>query len=520
MVDVSDNLENKSTTSGETFCSKAGYGIFLSDAVWRLDKDVDIPVSKLSELLGDNLLISCISVLRFYSNKYSASHVQNIFYRFLYFLRVEGFRVELTTASIISYRSILTRETEWYLGTIRGFLKKWYGLGYEGVGHDVVELLDGWRIKGNIKGDVVKRLDPLKGPLSDIELTAFNEGAVQSYEKNLITLDELAMSLMSSATGRRQIQISHMKVKDLLQGQNYKGEPAYILNIPRAKQRGASFRSELKPYQISKEIWLILTAQVSAVTAFFQNKFAGDSLKNTLIAELPLFPNYKAILSLNGDRSELKNILELDVLHVVSSAITASVKNVVEMAGVHSERTGEELNITSTRFRYTIGTRAAREGYGSSVIAELLDHEDNQNAHVYVENVPEYAARISEKIGHLMAPYARAFAGNMVDSEKSARRGNDLSSRIKVSLNENIGTCGSYDFCGSRVPIPCYTCHHFQPWLEAPHQEVLDDLIYDRNRIKELTGDLAVASINDRTIFAITEVIQRCHERKKELGIV
>lgn len=132
---------------------------------------------------------------------------------------------------------------------------------------------------------------------------------------------------------------------------------------------------------------------------------------------------------------------------------------------------------------YTIGTRAAREGFGPLIIAELLDHSDTQNAHVYIENIPEYASRINEKIGHLMEPYSKAFKGQLITSENEAKRGNEITSRIRINTTENIGNCGSYDFCGGKVPIPCYTCLYFQPWLDAPHEKVLLRLLKERDQI-------------------------------------
>lgn len=69
-------------------------------------------------------------------------------------------------------------------------------------------------------------MDPQEGPLTDNELTAFNEGAVRAYEKSLITIAELAMALGTSHTGRRPIQISLLRVVDVLCGKNEKESPS------------------------------------------------------------------------------------------------------------------------------------------------------------------------------------------------------------------------------------------------------------------------------------------------------
>jgi hypothetical protein len=151
------------------------------------------------------------------------------------------------------------------------------------------------------------------------------------------------------------------------------------------------------------------------------------------------------------------------------------------------------------------------------VIAELLDHTDTQNVDVYTQNVPEHAHALNKAMALQLAPYAQAFQGVLVDREADAKRGDDPDSRIKFK-GQNTATCGQYGFCGANAPIPCYTCQHFQPWLEGPHEEVLADLLQEREQVEQITGDAAMAAVNDRTIFAVINVIQRCDLRRAELA--
>ena len=195
--------------------SKAGYDFYLDEDFWRLDKDTMISLKTIKNSLEISYIDGFLKTLAFYAENYSASHTETIANRFKYMM-INNISSKLNPDLLIGYRSTLTKNTEWYLGTIRGFLKKWHELGYDGVSDEVIELLDSWTLKGNIKGDVVKRLDPNKGPLTDIELMAFNEGAVQLFEQGKIAISDLAIGLISSNTGRRQVQISHLKIKDLL----------------------------------------------------------------------------------------------------------------------------------------------------------------------------------------------------------------------------------------------------------------------------------------------------------------
>lgn len=510
-----DNIDAKQIVSAdEKNISKIGYSFCPSEKYWQLDKNTKIAVGAAVALLDGKISGGYIEALAYYARNFSASHVKNINERFLHFLRVTDVSM-ITDTALINYRASLTDNTVWYLGTIRGFLRRWYDLGYTGVSDDVIELLDGWVIKGNIKGDVIKRLDPTKGPLSDLELQGFNEGAVQAFERGHISLTIMALGLVISNTGRRPIQISHLRLKDVLNGKNKRGEPVYLLNVPRAKQRATDFRKKFKQFAITEELWVILTAQAEHVVRSVETLFDYE-LQKTDRLDLPLFPDMVEMTDIRSPQ-KLRTAAKTDQLHIKSAKVTEVCKAIADTAQVHSERTGERLNISSNRFRYTTGTRAAREGFGEMVIAELLDHSDNQNASVYIENIPEHVESLDKAVGHHLACYAQAFAGVLVDTEAAAIRGDDLDSRIKVD-GDGVGTCGSYGFCGANVPVPCYTCMHFQPWLDGPHEIVYGELIAERKRLLDVTGDMQIAAVNDRSILAVADVIQRCAGRRGELS--
>jgi hypothetical protein len=202
-----------------------------------------------------------------------------------------------------------------------------------------------------------------------------------------------------------------------------------------------------------------------------------------------------------------------ETFHLPTATLSDRVRDTVEALNVISERTGERLRIFPLRLRRNVATRAARQGFGTLVIAELLDHSDDQNAHIYTANVPEHVDAINAAVAMQLAPIAQAFAGTLVTTEAEAIRGNDPSSRVRCDSGSAVGTCGSYSFCHACAPIACYTCRSFQPWLDAPHQELLDALIHERQRVLMVTHDESIARINDRTILAVAEVIRKCAER-------
>lgn len=496
------------------FKSKAGYEVNKNSTYWTLDKNNKVNVGAVLNLLDNDVGDSFVKTLAFYASNYSGGYTYNINRRILALLEATA-SSRLTSSALINYRSMLTKDKEWYLGAIKAFFNRWYELGYVGVTEEFIDLLNSWQLRGCEKGKAIKRLDLEKGPLSDIELLAFNEGSVQAYESNKISITDLAMDLICSNTGRRGIQISHLKIKDVLEGKNIKGEQCYFINIPRAKQQASNFRDHFKMFAITRELWVILNAQANASKRRIKEILKVE-IKDEVWLEMPLFPDLKAFEEIRLIDA-LKKKLQSDYLHIKSECVTKTLKRSVKYSNICSERTGKLLNISAYRFRYTTGTRAAREGCGPMVIAELLDHSDNQNAGVYVENIPEHVEAIDQAVGYQLAIYAQAFSGLLVNNEREAYRGDDMSSRIKSSKG-NMGTCGSHGFCGANVPVPCYTCIHFQPWLDGPHQEVYDNLIAERKRLIHLTGDMTISAINDRSILAVAKVIQLCAEIRKELN--
>ena len=418
---------------------------------------------------------------------------------------------DLNVNVLLNYKATLSKHREWYLGSVRAFLNRWYESGYVGISEEFIELLNSWKLKGCPKGLVIKMLDPERGPLTDIERLAFNEGSVQAYERNQISLTLLSMDLLASATGRRPVQISQLKIKDVLEGKNLKGEKCYFINIPRVKQQEAYFRNHMKLFAITYELWVILKGQITLAKKQIRDELLVQ-LDEKIWLEMPLFPDLKAFSRLGPD-VKFEEILNADYLHIKSDTVTDQLKRSVKFSNVQSERTGKQLHIFTYRFRYTIGTSAAREGFGPMVIAELLDHSDMQNAGVYIENIPDHVEKLDQAVGHQLAKYAQAFAGVLIDNKMNATRGKDINSRIK-NKGVDIGNCGSYGFCGANVPVPCYTCMHFQPWLDGPHESVYEMLIDERNRLIDITGDMQIAAVNDRSILAVANVIQLCFERK------
>lgn len=486
------------------FLSRDGYEVVVASDYWRLSKDVAFNLDWLSEYLGDAMRFNFKQVLAIYAQTCSSKHAINLHARLKGYLIFSVGQEVFSPESIISYRAQLLGE-EWKLGSVRAFIRTWVSTGYKGIPPETLPMMEKWRIKGNEKGFAVQSMCPESGPLTDIEMDGIVSGVLECYSNGQLDLRDTCYAMILAMTGRRPIQITSLKIKDLLAV----GDKYYI-NFPRGKQRYRKWRTAFKKFPIVEDLWLLLQSQAESVKVLFNESISGG-VSMGLFPELPLFP----VMEKYDPSESLEELLSGDFLHAPTSAISYAMNTVKFQVALISERTGAITHMNPNRFRYTLGTNLAREGKGEYVIAEALDHSDTQNAGVYVRNIPEFVEQIDKAVALQLAPLAQAFRGVLVVNEAAARRGGDPSSRI-CSSGGNVGSCGSFGFCGALAPIACYTCSYFQPWLDGPHELVLDQLISERDSVLQATRDPKIASVNDRLILAVSDVVTRCKAMKSE----
>lgn len=74
-----------------------------------------------------------------------------------------------------------------------------------------------------------------------------------------------------------------------------------------------------------------------------------------------------------------------------------------------------------------------------------------------------------------------------------------------------LGECGKDGFCEA-AQIACFTCANFRPELNGPHEAMLQQLISERESPVE-KGDERTASVRDRTISAVAEIVRLGEQR-------
>lgn len=511
-----------SQLAGRGYVTNDGYTFNFNENVWKLSRSHRINWKLLKPHVTNDFLEAFKSVIAEYAISSSAAHTRSSYERLKHYCEwgsSEGEQVsEIQAQSLANYRALLGKRREWYVGVIAGLVRRWHDLGYSGLGDGLITMLDGWTIRGNVKGEAVQLQSPTQGALTDLEFEALYAAVVAAYEAGELSLSDFVLMMLSAFSGRRPAQLADLQAQDLIEAKASDGLTEYVLNVPRRKVRGGAFRGDFKVFALNVENGRAVKSLIELNAASLKKLDADGSVLSP--DELPLFPNWAEVEHHICLHPTERCKQPADVLHLPSAAIGRRITEIAQQVGAMSERTGAPLEIFPMRLRRTTGTRAAREGHGVLVIAEILDHTDTQNAGVYVENVPEHVDAINRAVALRMAPIAQAFSGKLVETEADAVRGDDPSSRIRSGSGNMMGSCGHFGFCGALAPVACYTCKSFQAWVHGPHQEVLDGLLADNERVSRLTGDPQMTNIMNRTILAITRVIQLCDERKRELGML
>lgn len=428
-----------------------------------------------------------------YATTSSESHLLNIWQCFLVFCRTELSPTEkpidvIEPHHLISYRRKLERTSEWKFGPVRILFVDMAADGYGVCSDEALSCLRDFTIKGNVKGTSIRTRDPDAGSFSDSELLSIQTALNDSYANGDVDLQSYTMAWLFLAYGARPIQIAALKEKDLEINASANGTRFYALRIPRAKQLGECARNSFKTRHCGKQIGRLLELLIDENRALKTDRKIADG-------EWPLFIN------------EAKGDLPGLYYHLSSKTLgTRLEKTLRRLTG---------LKANAKRFRITLAQRAVDDGKDKYTVAELLDHSDTQNVTVYFEASPAMVERLDRHLAMELAPLAQAFAGVLVLAEAGARRGEDPASRIydktlRNNVDRPLGTCGQMSFCGLNAPFACYTCRHFQPWIDAPHEEFMRALIEDRDRMVAEGYSPKIYNIKNRTVLAVAEVIQLC----------
>lgn len=517
-----------------------GYQFDIYDEFWRLNRESKVRVGVTLSNYESSLAEEIRAGLVYFAENKSSGYVNYLCEILIKYTKVTK-QTTFNEIGLITFKlAFPDKNDHGKPSTLRSFIRQSDFLGFNVIDKDTLALINKWRFNGREKGLPVASFDPIDGPFSDLEHEAIIAGLDHAYAEGRVTDEEYSIVQLFSASGRRPIQIASLKIKDISTEESPLGEMYYYLNIPRAKQRGEGFRASFRKAAFIESIGQVLMKHKQNVIDDAE-RLVGRKLTEQEILGLPLFPmgfgeskrikellnyqypffEYRHLPHIRDlDDVELLPVLQnTDMFHCASSYLTAVLKFTIDKLDITSERTGKKLHVNAYRFRYTLGTRAAKEHCGLITVATLLDHSDTQHADVYIKNIPEFAQKISDVMSPQLVKYANAFKGKVVEDEAEAQSQHPDATRIPCrEVGDDIGSCGTNSMCFDNAPVACYLCPKFRPWRHAPHHLVLRWLVHERDRIAKITDDLTVAAVNDRAIYAVMQVIMEC--KKKELDYV
>ncbi|MGB8204315.1 MAG: hypothetical protein WCE83_06535 [Candidatus Baltobacteraceae bacterium] len=466
----------------------AGNIVDVRGSEWHLD------IAHRSQVLRWDALAGCdddavaalrIHVLRLLETK-SGDHARNTFdqvKRYLTAVRDEGNEKDpLAIAELLRYLARL-RDTKsgWQFHNIR----RWYVLSADralaGFSDEVVFALQDLRIEGNSKGVAVLSSDPNEGPLQPFEEEALRSAIIRDNGP----IQERAALWLAFAYGTNPANLALLREEDYVT-YDFRGAapPEYFLNVPRIKKRVPA-RTDFRKRHVSAELALI----IRELLEWNRSHFTNDGVR-------PLFRRARTN-SVGPD-----NPISEYAHHVDSVGITNLIARCAQRLGVISPKTGNPIMVTTRRLRYTFACKMVRQGVGARELAELLDHTDLQNVHVYYKADSRMVERLDSTIAKHLGPTIRAFMGEIMPS---AGRLVDL---IPYRDLPDLGQCGADFICGLSAPKNCYTCTQFRAFKDGPHQAVLDSLVAERAVLLN-EGHERVAEQLDRTILAAGEVVAR-----------
>lgn len=206
--------------------------------------------------------------------------------------------------------------------------------------------------------------------------------------------------------------------------------------------------------------------------------------------------------------------------HMTGSQISGLVKSFAKRVNLISPVTSDVMYLTPRRLRYTFATNMARQGISKLALAEMLDHTDTQYVGVYYELGDEITEPLEKAAAKKIGKLIGFFKGKIIKSDKDAVNGNRDDKKIpfqtdnEKNIEEDVGVCGESQLCFLDPPYSCYLCPKFQPYLEADHENVLNELISSRNRRLDTYEKARLGIQLDDVIYAVAEVAETIKEMK------
>ncbi|MCW0131856.1 site-specific integrase [Burkholderia pseudomallei] len=528
---LADNQQTAETLSpGEDMrwvLSSSGARIDISSDIWQLGVEQSINWKRLPVRRGpviSALLEHVKNLIRTRSPDYVDTQFDNL-RRVLSVAHSSGINVRVAETFDESFFTTVRRllGEAYPEGTVANSLdayRRWIVFcadeEFEGFDQEYATFLENLVIGGNLKGQAVLRQDANEGPLRFAQVAAIQGRLLSAVHAGPSSLDEFLVTWLSMSFGIYPRAMQFLNEEDLIRAPLPDGGMRYELRIPRLKKRGVAPRDEFHTRPVDPRVGLLFEQKISENrTGSWVAMMGRDGRRY----QRPMFPT--ATVS-NANLKLLETDFEEHAFRQSKAWFGAQLRSFAESTGLKAEN-GSMLNLNARRLRYTYATRLVREGASPAELADALDHTDLQHVMVYFNSRSDAVIALDKALALRLAPVAQTFMGVIIKDESEALRSGDPASRIHFAdpaerKLRTAGSCGSFGFCGLNAHIACYTCFKFQPWLEGPHETVLDMLATERMELLERGVDLKIVEANDLTILAVAEVVRRCRAMSESVA--
>lgn len=396
----------------------------------------------------------------------------------------------------------LSNDNRWKMHYAREFYRWCVKKRVPYYSQDILDRVESLVIGGNAKGRAVRSEDPDAGPLTEIEVQSLCVALRAAYIEKTLSLRDQTAVLLCLAFGANASQYAMMRETDVDFIYEDGQLAATLIKVPRHKKRGRGPRDEFKVRKVNRSISSVLYEYISSNANKTVDVEAGE--------ERPLFWTPRP-------RSKSSDMIQW-TWHIEPNAFTEIVRNAVQKLG-NISRDGNLLKVNTRRFRYTLATRLLQEGASPYAVAAALDHSDLQNVQTYSHLSSGILDHINPAVAIELGKRAQAFT-QIVASEADAINGDKRSSRRyfgdrERDIFEPIGNCGHNALCNVAAPLACYVCPKFQPWLDGPHEMVLESLIDRRNKRQQTSSDMRMVGLEDEILVAVANVVSRIDALKQ-----
>ena len=293
----------------------------------------------------------------------------------------------VTAADVRRYQDGLPAKGAARATVLRNALNYWAETGVPGLADDLAGFLHFMDAPAYLAGQAVRTCSPTEGALKSDELDAVLACLDLGHDRGLVKLDDYCIALLLCHLGLRPIQVSLLKVRDLVAPAN-PGTSALDLLVPRVKVGGGSqCRESFTPRQLAPLLAGLLQEQAGAAIRWAEGHGVGAQ-------DAPMFP------SSHGNRSARLPGLEghLSSKNVSTRARTALNRTAVLSTSTHAGQT------FALRLRRTVATLRHAEGASLLEVAHVLDQRAGSTASIYIQPTPELGARVGRAL-------ERAYAG-------------------------------------------------------------------------------------------------------------